>query len=274
MKTARWIFDFYLKSSIHVSLAVTAFAGVTLMHLELEANPDLFAFIFFGSVTGYNFVKYASIAGLRHFNLSNHLRVIQVFSFFSFVGLIWFAQNLSEPVLWTAAFLGLLNILYALPVLGKEQNLRNITGVKVFIIAGIWCGVTVWLPILDSGLSFSTDIWVFTIQRFLFVVALTLPFDIRDIRFDTEQLGTIPQLIGVSKTRHLGLVLLLLVLILEFISPSADVQEIIVLVAITGITAFLLRKAVIGQTQYFASFWVESIPILWWVLLFIIDLIV
>jgi len=37
--------------------------------------------------------------------------------------------------------------------------------------------------------------------------------------------------------------------------------------AITLLTALLLYKAKIRQTKYFASFWVESIPVVWFLLL-------
>ncbi|MEX2397333.1 MAG: hypothetical protein WD491_09915, partial [Balneolales bacterium] len=261
------LFEFYLKSSTHVSLAVTAFSGITMLHLDIKSNPCLLLFIFLGTITGYNFIKYAAIARLQHFSLSNSLRMIQVYSLICFVGLVWVAFKLSAPVLFTAAALGLLNLLYAFPFYNGQFNLRNITGAKIFVIALVWTGVTVWLPVLDGEISFSLDIGIASIQRLMFVIVLTLPFDIRDIHFDTEQLGTVPQLMGVEKTRNIALLLLGLILFLDILRPSTDWHEFGVLLIATVVTAWLVRKSVIQQNKYYATFWVEGVPVLWWILL-------
>lgn len=265
------LFDLYIKSSIHVSLAVIAFCAITINQLDIHANPDLIFFVFFGTVSGYNFIKYAGIAKFRHKSLSVNLRLIQIFSLACFLGLIWFAFRLPEEVLWFAAIMGGLNLLYALPVFEEKNKLRSITGLKIFVIALVWTGVTVGLPVLENHSPISADTVIITIQRFLFVIALTLPFDIRDVHFDTEDLGTIPQLFGVEQTRNIGTGLLALVFILEFFRPEIEINMIGVLVVILIITGLLIRKSGIHQNKYYASFWVEGVPILWWFLLLIVN---
>lgn len=229
----------------------------------MEADPVLLIFIFFGTITGYNFVKYASIAGFQHFSLSKSLRIIQIYSFFCFIGLILSALKLPFPVLLAASVLGVLNLFYALPVLSEQRNLRSITGAKILVIAFIWTGVTVWLPALDSHLLISLEVAIISLQRFLFVIVLTLPFDIRDVRFDTEQLGTVPQWVGVRNTRNIGLLLLIIVMALELVRPSADLATIVILGMVSLITAWLLRQALPRQNKYYASFWVEGVPVFW-----------
>ncbi|MEX0773446.1 MAG: hypothetical protein WD038_09780 [Balneolales bacterium] len=270
MRYLKILFDLYLKSSTHVSLAVVAFSGITILHFGIKPNPDLLTFIFFGTITGYNFVKYAAIAKFHHFSLSKSLRMIQIYSFLCFAGLIWAALKLPLPVLLTAAVLGGFNLLYALPFFSDQYKLRSITGAKIFVIALVWTGVTVWLPALDAQLPFSVEIGIASLQRFLLVMVLILPFDIRDIRFDTEQLGTVPQLVGVEKTRSIGLVLLGIVVLLELFQPSASGPEIAVMAAMAIFTAWLVQKSVIRQNRYYASFWVEGVPVLWWAILVIV----
>ena len=41
-----------------------------------------------------------------------------------------------------------------------------------------------------------------TFQRFLFVVVAILPFEIRDIQYDSLKLSTIPQQIGVANEQN------------------------------------------------------------------------
>lgn len=271
MKYLKVILDFYLKSSTHVSLAVMAFAGITMLQFDIETNPDLLIFIFLGTVTGYNFVKYMAIAKLHHFSLSKSLRAIQIFSFFCFAGLLLTAMKLPGPVLWAAAALGGLNVIYALPLFSGKPNLRSITGVKIFIIALVWTGVTVWLPILDAQLSLSAAIGIASVQRFLFVMVLILPFDIRDVGEDTKQLGTVPQLVGIENTRNIGILLLVIILLLELIQPIHGGSQFIVLFTTSILTAWLIHRSAYSQNKYLTSFWVEGVPIFWWFLLLIIN---
>jgi 4-hydroxybenzoate polyprenyltransferase len=92
---------------------------------------------------------------------------------------------------------------------------------------------------------------------------LTLPFDIRDARFDTYQLATIPQVIGIKRSRVFGVFLLSLVVLFEFLKTPLLIGQAFILVLISLLTAFFVMRSVVKQTQYYASFWVESIPIIW-----------
>lgn len=274
MVSAKKIFDFYLNSSIHVALAVTSFAGITMLIHDLNMDHNLLFFIFFGTITGYNFVKYSGVAKFQHFNLSVNLKIIQVFSLLCFLVLIYYALKQPVYVILATVFLGLLTLLYSLPVFSNSKNLRSFTGVKIFVIAFVWAGVTVILPALEPGLITDEDIYVEFVQRTMFVIVLTIPFDIRDIHFDSDQLGTIPQIFGVKKARTFGISLLIAVLMSEFFKQVTGISEIMVLVLIILLTAFLIQKSVIRQRRYFASFWVESVPVLWLIFLVLTEIFV
>ncbi|MEX0905082.1 MAG: hypothetical protein WD604_08575 [Balneolaceae bacterium] len=275
MIPAKKIFDFYINSSIHVALAVTAFTGITLLNFEISPDAGLLLFIFFGTVTGYNFVKYAGIAKFHQLDdLSKNLRVIFSFSMLCLAGMIYYALQQPVSVIIAAGLMGVITLLYALPVY-REQNIRSFTGVKIFVIAFVWAGVTVILPVTGAtGINWHTDVFLEFIQRVLFVIVLTLPFEIRDLRFDSVQLGTIPQLIGIRKTRIAGIVILLAVVLTEFFKEHSGAGEMAVLVFAAILTAVLVQKSVLRQNRYYASFWVEGVPVVWWVLLFLIKSIV
>ena len=66
MKFWKKAFDLYINSSFHVGLALVAFTLVTIMEFGLSPDFDLLMFVFFGTITSYNFVKYAGIAKLHH----------------------------------------------------------------------------------------------------------------------------------------------------------------------------------------------------------------
>lgn len=267
MKLHKQLFEFYINSSIHVALAVVSLCLVSFLHYDLPADRNLLIFVFFGTITGYNFVKYAGIAKLHHSSLAKGLKLIQIFSLFSFLILTWSAFKLSSEILmWTGVF-GIFTLLYALPVFSKKRNLRTISGVKIFIIAFVWAGVTVVLPVISAQKLLDFNVALEFIQRFLLVLALILPFEIRDLKYDLQQLGTIPQRVGVTQTKLFGLSLLLVLLILEFLKQTRSPESIAALFTTVLVSAIFIWRSRQRQSPYYSSFWVEGIPILWLIVL-------
>lgn len=257
------LFAFYINSSIHVAVAVVALTVVTLIHFEFTISTELLGFVFFGTVTGYNFVKYAGIAKLHHSSLAKNLKVIQIFSLLSFLALCYFAFLVELRVLIWAGVLGFFTALYALPVLSGRKNLRDIAGLKVFVIAIIWAGVTVIFPVAEARAGLDFNVVLEFCQRFLFVLILILPFEIRDLKYDRESLKTLPQRMGVKKVKFVGYLLILLWVSLEFFKENSTPTSILAVIFAAVFTAFAIYRSNEDQSRYFASFWIEGIPILW-----------
>lgn len=280
MRQFKSIFDFYINSSIHVSFAVVALCWVSYLSLDINVNSLVLAFVFFSTVTGYNFVKYAGVAGLHHRSLARSLRSIQVFSFLCAVGMVVCAFWMPLEVWVACGILGLITLLYAVPFFlpkndrdDRKGNLRSIAGLKIYIIGLVWTGVTVLLPAIDGGTSLYDNLWVISAQRFLYVIAVMIPFEIRDIQYDAKRLKTLPQIIGIKKAKIIAIIWLLLYVLLEFLRDgvppySMYVHLIVALVTICGIS--LSRKRTSTSNHYFTTFWIESIPLLWlWLSLFL-----
>ena len=261
------LFKFYINSSIHVGLAVVAFTAISLFHLQLPVNFQLLMFVFLGTITGYNFVKYANLAGFRRRSLSSGLQSIQLFSFICFIGLVWMAFHMKFSVLVVALFLGLLNLLYAIPLI-KRRNLRAIGGIKVFLIALIWAGVTVLFPVMDAAAALQSESVFLLFQRFLYVLVLLLPFEIRDMKYDPPELQTLPQKIGIRNTQLLGVGLLILIAAVNFFN-NVPSSVLMVDFLIYLLTAVMVWKASGDRHPLYTSFWVEGIPILWGLLLWV-----
>lgn len=268
MKLFERVFAFYINSSIHVALAVVALLAITVLEFDLTIPYELWAFIFLGALTGYNFVKYAKVAGLHHRSLTNSLKTIQVFSGICFVLLAFMAFKLSISTLLVTAGFGLATFFYAVPFV-RHKNLRNFSSLKIFIVAFVWAGVTVIVPFISSETVVSADVLLTFFQRILIVVALILPFEIRDVPYDSLNLKTLPQQLGVRNTKLLGLAVLLLCQVFEFFKHRSEVAYIISLLGFCVILGWLLVISKTYQTRYFASFWVEGLPIIW-LLLFVL----
>lgn len=145
------IIDFYINASIHVAFAAYAFLRITEIYLDLPYQKSLDYFVFFGTITGYNFVKYAGVAKLHHRSLTRDLKIIQIFSFFCFLAMFFYAFLLPTKTLFLAFPFTLLTILYAVPFLsGFEKNLRNIGYLKIIIVALVWAGFTVIIPFFET----------------------------------------------------------------------------------------------------------------------------
>ena len=264
------LFDFYLNASIHVALAVFSFVKITEFYFDLEHSQNLNYFIFFATITGYNFVKYFGIAKFHHRSLTNDLKIIQIFSFLCFLLMCFYGFQLSIKTLFLIAGFGLLTVLYAIPFLsGFQKNLRNISYLKIVVVALVWAGVTVVVPIFDSfDIVEYQKISLVFLQRFLLICVLILPFDIRDIKYDAISLQTIPRKIGTQSTKKLGFVLMLFALVIEFLISTNEISKNIFLGFSLVLMLFLMR-AKENQSKYYSSFWVESLPIFWWILLMI-----
>lgn len=263
MKVLKSIFDFYLDASIHVALAVLSLAGVTFHLLGISSDIDLLGFIFFGVIVCYNFIKYG-VEAYKYLIVSNaYHKIIQAFSFVSFGFALYFLVQLDVKIWWATAVLGFLSALYAVPFLPSAKNLRSLGGLKIYIVAFVWAGFTVLLPVLDTQMSLDWDFWILFLQRFLLVLVLIIPFEIRDMQWDDKALRTLPQVLGIRLTLNLGIVLAVVFFLLTFLKDSAHQVEIVLRFGLTMVIIFVLLATKRMKSKYFVSFWVEAIPIFW-----------
>ena len=73
----------------------------------------------------------------------------------------------------------------------------------------VWGWVAVVLPYLETEHSFNFSFVVLYLEKALFIFAITLPFDIRDLKIDAHHgVKTIPARIGSKKTKILAAALM------------------------------------------------------------------
>lgn len=276
MRALKVVFDFYINSSIHVALAVFSLTWITLMQFNLDYDQSLLYFVFFASITGYNFVKFFGVAKFHHRKLTNKLKIIQIFSAICFVLMSFFFVQLSSSTLLVIALFGVITFLYAVPILPRryfvdqQNNLRSIGGLKIYLIALVWTGVTVILPAVEHELEWSTDFIITAVQRFLIVIVLMLPFEIRDLNYDSLKLSTIPQSIGITGTKILGVGLLIVTVLLEYYREVSNESMKLGLIMITVLLTVFVLLSFKRQNKYYTAFWVEALPIFWVLLLLMI----
>ena len=74
--------------------------------------------------------------------------------------------------------------------------LRKTPYLKIFLIAFSWSFSTVALIYYESNLTLNSNVVLSIISRMFFIIAITIPFDIRDVEYDKKKTYMIPMLVG------------------------------------------------------------------------------
>lgn len=207
-------------------------------------------------------MKYESVIRYKK-PINNHLKVIIGLTIAAFLGAsvsFLFLERITQ--ITAIVFFGL-TALYTVPFFPNTKNLRNWSGVKIYIVALCWAGITTALPLLEADVAITTDAYLKFGQRFLLVIALILIFEIIDLSEDDPYLKTVPQQIGVKNTKWLNLCLLVVLYFLEFLKTTIDTKQLLVNIVLVVTTGLFTLYAHPYRNKYYTLFWVESIPIFW-----------
>lgn len=256
MKSLKFIFDAYIQSSIHVSLAVVSLLAVTSFQFEIRFTETLYFLTFVATLVGYNTIKYGWRKTTLYRMVPNRFPVLtitaSVFLLLGFWTLPWKQQMVF-------LLTGLLVLFYVYPIQRGSINLRNQQKIKIYWVAFVWSLFTVLFPVVNAKMDSFLVIAV-GVHRFVFVLCATIPFEIRDLATDAPSLRTLPQRFGVLSTKWIGVVLgasscfFALWMRWESIWISLSIHLLLVVSIVNARTK---------QGPYYASFWVESIPIIW-----------
>lgn len=267
MKLLKQIFDFYLISSIHVALSCYALVRITFHVFHIQYDESMALFVFFGTIVGYNFVKYDALVRVKKNPVGNQLKIIAVLSFVStiLVGYYFFHLKLITQIVSFGIFA--ITALYTLPFFPNRRNARNWAGVKIYIVALCWVGATLVLPLINAEIPATADFFIKCVQRFVLVFVLILVFEIIDLTNDDPHLKTVPQTIGVKKTKILGLLLLIPFWFLEVFISTFNYRDLFISLVMVSMLMLFILFANPNRSKYYTSFWVESVPIFWWLMI-------
>jgi len=208
------ILDFLVVSNVYVAAGTFS---LTWLSLQFYGNEklDLAFFVFFSTLFAYNFMRLVRVQPMlkegdstRHKNIFRFRVFLWGLCICSAIAAFVYFLKVDEFIYLTLILMGSISIAYSLPVYKKDGlwlRLRDLPSIKIFLIAFVWAVVTSLLPMQVSNVSID---WLKVLERFLFVFAITIPFDIRDLRFDADNLHTIPQMFGVKNARYIGIVAL------------------------------------------------------------------
>lgn len=271
MGLIRRLFDFYLDASIHTAVSVFALIEITGIFFGINRDHHFAYLVFFGTIVCYNFVKYGVEAKKYILVANTYHRYIQIVSFIAGGCALYHAFYISVTAWIGIMVLLALTGLYAIPLLPHAKNLRSLGGLKIFVVALVWAGTTVVLPVVSSPKSVDLNVWIEGVQRFILVLLLIIPFEIRDLEYDDPELRTLPQRYGPVKTKIMGGLGTLLFFFLTFLKSEVTYLDLIsksLMLLVMGVVIYITKEK---QSKYFSSFWVEAIPIFWWGFIWILD---
>lgn len=208
-----------------------------------------------------------------HYNLVVSLTVL------SAIALIPLTLQLSIGTITLLFFIGLLALSYSSPLFkdkSKRVGLRNLPGAKLFIISMVWALSCVCVPIIElksSDISVSLiALLLLTTKRFLFITAITIPFDIRDLFQDKQyNLKTLPVILGEKKSTLFCQALLILYIVLLLIFVPKLTLAIGGLIAVTLLTGWLIFKSRWEKDEYYYFFYLDGTLILQFLSVFILQ---
>jgi len=267
-------FQYFVYGSWWVALCAAALGMLTWHDLSGSWwNLPMAFFILGGTLVIYNLNMLSGLAELRqrgthserhHWCMQNEQLMTTTLGIgiTMAVGSVWFLNS----AIWLFMVpLSIIAAAYVLPLLRTQNDrtrLREVGLWKIFLIAVVWSGMTVILPAVHLyGLDQFSDLssWQLAVERGIFILAITLPFDIRDLVNDAKKgVRTIPSVIGWQRTVWLSEVLMVAFLALVGFRLGMD-NPLFVAYAISSLlTMALLSVATPHRQDMYCSFWVEG----------------
>jgi len=266
------IIRFLVYSNIWVSFCALGLTISTEVVLE-AANFKVSQFVFFATIFTYNFQRIVRLKkGQKHSSkdwLNQHriavYLLILVGGFMSLYRFIDFRSSTQIAII----FLGSLSVAYPF-------WLRKIPFFKIFIISLVWAISTLLLLVLENNIPISQNIILHLISRLLFVFAITIPFDIRDLKYDAQNLITIPLFFGAPNSRFIaGFSLLIcgVISIFQYFENALIFPNLLALILLYFVASIFIVKSEESRGEMYFSFWGESLSVLGYLFLVIMLLI-
>jgi 4-hydroxybenzoate polyprenyltransferase len=278
------ILDFLLFSNIFIAFCAVAQGLVTYHLLNAEPNLYILAFLFCATLVIYNLSmllakpqnpEKSSYKRVRwifaHHRLTISTTLIATLSTIA-LGLIYlsFASKL------LMAFIGVISVAYNLPFLsinGKKIGLRNLPGIKLFLISFVWAVSCVLLPIVEMEASHEINVSLsetvlLLAKRFLFICAITIPFDIRDLFQDKlYELKTLPVVLGEKKAWIFCQALLVIYTLLLLLFTKSFDLNVLGLTLTILLTGWLIFKSNLKRNEYYYFLFLDGTMVLQYLML-------
>ena len=266
----KFILNYYIKSNLHVALCLVFYTVLIYYQNDITVNYYEILFIFLATLFAYNFIKYHKLLITK--NRPNY--VFQLFILVTVISLIILSFKVVRiSILKTIIVLiaSLLVIAYSFPAY-KINSLRNYPLVKILTISAAWTLTSVCFSFMDV---LKPKILVFyCLSIFLMVSCQMISFEIRDEDIDKNKSKTVVHVFGLQRIKTIGYAILITLSVVIFFISLIEKDSVSYLsnIIILIVLFYLIYKSNKNQTEYFSSIFVESVPIYWLIIEFLVKI--
>jgi len=201
-----------------LSCGILTWGFCNFSHLKNDLLYGVVAFL--GTFCVYNFQRLVKSKQRTHPSAQNqwveeNLIGVYLSIALSFVGLMYVLWQL---VIWTpiiiviGAFAFFVCVFYIIRIRGR--NLRELPFLKIHLISSIWVITISIFPLLNEQ-NFEMNNWIFGSVHYAYFLAVCIPFDIRDLRNDSSEQKTIPQILGLQSAKMIAMLLLVCFIVIS-----------------------------------------------------------
>ncbi len=264
-------FDFLLFGNIYVAIATACLIQSTI--IQLSATNHLIAYSllsFFATIFVYNLQRIfykmperkALVSIRRKWVYENQVAI----KFLTVVGLCGVGVTFfytDYRILFYLSPLLLLSVAYFLPAIKLRKN----SWFKLLTLSLVWTTVTAVVPMrLVHHDLFSTECILHFFVRWTFMIAICIPFDIRDMEVDkAENITTFSQKLGEQKTRWIAFAFMVLYIICisaEYYLQMFPLKILIALLFTAIINAVIVLMSSSKRGEYFYTALLDGTMIL------------
>ncbi len=171
------------------------------------------AFVFFGTFSVYNLQRIFKVSRTPLLTpwlvwVRDNRGLIITLSTLSSMGALvslWFVQPFNTASVSILAVAAVFGLFYVVRINGR--NLRAIPFFKIHAISITWSLLIAVFPLVNGEKNL--DVIPVFIAHYLYILAVTIPFDIRDLKYDDDTFKTIPQVLGAKGAKRLALFFLM-----------------------------------------------------------------
>lgn len=223
---------FLTYTNLYIAVCAAFATWQTFIIIQKPVNLNLIALAFFGTLATYNFQRLIKISKYQKFENSrrtwvlDNKKTIWAITFVSFLlSIVFFLEIVSLEIIIFLAIGILLAIFYAVKPGFGLIRLRDIPFAKTFFVGLVWSIISAGIPSVFYHLPTQT-IAAIMLQQFLFITAITIPFDIRDIEMDkVHGVKTFATHFGENATKYLSMAFLILSSLAAFMMLNENPLE-------------------------------------------------
>ena len=265
----KWL-KFILSHSIFISLCAVALCYQTFTLLHLQSNNYYYGFVFFATLSSYNFYwliskySFSRLQPAAYFIRKNFSYLLLFFT--AGFGMLFFLYFLADYFLYIGVGI-LCTVLYSLPLWPfKFVKFAQKAGfLKPVLLAFTWAFITVVVPAVPILHANLLPVSSLLIARFFFMLLLCIIFDMRDAKIDKiHALHTLATDVSLRSLQIIiyfvfGLYILAGLFVREYFHDSAQ----LVAFAATGLLVWIVYKLSLKSRGYlFYYFLVDGLMII------------